>query len=79
MCTQQQNLFNSKISSKNTSGVKGVHWHKQLNKWRAEIKINGKKISLGCYYDLEEAKKARELAEEKYQGKFAYRNRKERV
>lgn len=38
----------------------GVGWHKQRQKWRARIKVNGKDISLGLYKDKQEAIKARQ-------------------
>jgi hypothetical protein len=55
--TQMQNSQNSKLSSKNTSGCKGVC--KVKNKWRATIQINGIKIHLGYFETIEEAKIAR--------------------
>ena len=40
--SQQQNIFNSSLSKKNTSGIKGVVWTKKINKWRAIIQFNKK-------------------------------------
>jgi hypothetical protein len=37
----------------NRTRAKGYSWNKQAKKWHAEIKLNHKKIYLGCY-DLEE-------------------------
>jgi hypothetical protein len=48
------------------SGVKGVVWDKENNKWRAQIGLQGKHIHLGRYSDLEEAIRVRKEAEEKY-------------
>ncbi len=56
----QENSFNSSLSSKNTSGIKGVSFCKDKNKWRARIEINGKEIHLGLYNNLEDAKNARQ-------------------
>ena len=47
-------------------GVRGVSWHKARRLWQARISVQGKKISLGYYHDIDDAKKARESAEEKY-------------
>lgn len=69
-----QNAMNYKIPSNNTSGVRGVIFDKACNKWRAEIKINGKSIYLGRYIQLEAAIAARKEAEEKYFGEYSYDN-----
>jgi hypothetical protein len=58
-CTNQQNQFNSLLSKRNTSGIRGVTWEK--NKWRARLEYNGKKIHLGYFDDINDAKLARQL------------------
>lgn len=50
----------------NTTGVKGVSFNKRRGTYVAEIMIRRKKIYLGEFHSLEEAKKARQRAEEKY-------------
>ncbi|MCM3130927.1 MULTISPECIES: AP2 domain-containing protein [unclassified Paenibacillus] len=50
----------------NTSGERGVYWHKQRKKWVATIKVDGKTTYLGCFLDIKEAALARKEAEEKY-------------
>lgn len=60
------NAFNSKMRCTNNSGVTGVWYRKDTNKWCAEIKKNYKKIALGCYETIEEATEARRKAEEVY-------------
>ena len=63
----QLNAINSKkLPKNNTSGVRGVYWDKQTQKWRALIEFQGKKICLGRYKDMKEAIVARKAAEEKY-------------
>jgi hypothetical protein len=52
--------------SDNTSGVTGVWWHKQIGKWSAEIMVDGKKKSLGCFHNIDDAAKARTKAINKY-------------
>jgi len=52
--------------SDNTSGVKGVSWHKQTSKWRADIWIGNKCKYLGLYATLKEAAEARNAAIKKY-------------
>jgi hypothetical protein len=64
------NFLKAKISSVNTSGVKGVHFSLQHSKrpsnkpWCANITSSGKRIFLGCFATLEEATLAREKAED---------------
>ena len=53
--TSQENNRNSKLSSKNTSGTKGVYLNKKLMKWTAQITINGKAINLGSFINKEDA------------------------
>ena len=62
----QQNAFNSKIPSNNTSGIKGVYWDKARNKWHSQIMVNQKMIYLGRFNDLKEAVRSREKAEANY-------------
>ena len=50
--------------SNNTSGHKGIHWHKRRNEWRARIQIKGKRYELGSFKRLQDAIEARELAEQ---------------
>ncbi len=58
--TSQENNFNSSMNCKNTSGVKGVRFHKRDNRWRAELTYNRKLINIGSFLTKEEAIKARQ-------------------
>jgi hypothetical protein len=69
--TQAENNENAKMRDDNTSGHKGVTWHKQLKKWHARIRHEGKRIHLGLFTDLEEAAKAYREAALKYHKEFA--------
>lgn len=60
------NSMNLSQHKSNTSGVSGVAWHKQRNKWRAFIMVDYKQISLGLFTEFEDAVKARKEAEQKY-------------
>lgn len=64
--TKQDNMKNKSVYKSNTSGVKGVKWNKNINKWQVQINHNGKRIHLGVFKDFEDAKQARLKAEEKY-------------
>ena len=56
--SHQQNMFNMKKKSTNKSGVKGVHFDKRCNKWRAQTSINKKRVHLGLFDTIESAEKA---------------------
>jgi hypothetical protein len=55
LCTFRENHYNRKIPSHNKSGFKGVSWHKQKQKWVAQIKIEGRNKFLGFFDDPLEA------------------------
>jgi hypothetical protein len=57
--TTKENSMNIGIAKSNISGVKGVHYYKRSNKWRASVRIDGIRIHIGSYATLEEAKQAR--------------------
>jgi hypothetical protein len=60
--------FNKNLFCTNSSGVTGVSWCKEKNKWTAQIGFKGKTYHLGRYDSFEEAVKAREDGEIKYYG-----------
>jgi hypothetical protein len=64
--TRQEQNRNQGKSKNNKSGVKGVSWNKNTNRWRATIRINGRQLHLGLFDDLENAARAREAAELKH-------------
>lgn len=69
--TNSQNGKNLKLSARNTSGVTGVTFDKQTQKWRASIKVDGKDINLKRWASFEDAVSARKAAEQKYFGNWA--------
>lgn len=60
---QKLNCRNTSRSRRNTSGVTGVTWHDQRQKWTAQITIDGVTKHLGLFADLSDATKARRAAE----------------
>lgn len=74
LVTCTQNAINRKKQSNNTSGITGVYWNKNMQKWYAEIKFDKKRVFLGYYANFEDAVKARKEAEEKYFGEYSYEN-----
>ena len=65
LSSRQCNIRNSKISTRNISGVVGVNKDPR-DKWRAQIKITEKKVFLGRFVDFIDAVRARWAAEVKY-------------
>lgn len=72
--TCQENNFNRNTSKNNTSGCKGVSWHKRDQKWQVRIMINSKRIHLGYFDDIKDAARAYNQAAKKHFGKFARLN-----
>lgn len=64
--THQENIKNSAIPKNNTSGKIGVSWHKPLKKWRSQIRVDGKAIYLGVFFEFDDAVAARKKADIKY-------------
>ncbi len=74
LCTKQQNEFNSKIRSDNTSGYRGVCLYRN-GKFRAYLTKDGKQYNLGCNFDTPEAAaKAYNSFAVKMYGEFARLN-----
>jgi len=65
-----QNNMNKGKQSNNTSGFKGVSWHKLRNKWRSDIRVDGKRFNLGNYDCIAAASFAYQIASDKYHGEF---------
>jgi len=78
LATRAQNGRNLSLSCVNTSGILGVTFDKERNKWSAQIKVNGKNINLGRFINLADAAACREAAEQKYFGEFAAKKSNER-
>jgi hypothetical protein len=61
--THGENAKNRRLSSNNRSGINGVCWSKASRKWVANISINGARIHLGTFADIEKAHAVRRVAE----------------
>lgn len=73
-CTQTLNNANSKLRRSNTSGYKGVVWHKKDTKWQAQLTKHNKLHYLGQFTDKIEAAKAYNRAAIQHFGEFAVLN-----
>lgn len=74
ICTHSQNQMNKGVGRNNSSGFKGVYWHKKANKWMAYVIKNKKHIHLGLFDNLKKAALAYNQAATKYHGEFARLN-----
>ncbi len=72
--TKSQNQMNKVLLSNNTSGVKGVYWNKEKEKWHAQITVNNKRINLGYFNILQDAADVRKQAEIEYFGEYNLKN-----
>lgn len=69
--THAQNQENGRIYKTNTSGYKGVSWHKRDKVWSAAISVDNRQVFLGNFVNKEDAVKAYNAAALKFHGEFA--------
>lgn len=48
-CTRSENNHNRGMNKNNSSGYKGVYWHKGAKKWLAQIMLDRKRINVGLF------------------------------
>jgi len=70
-CTQQQNTFNQKISSNNTSGFKGVSWVSKSKKWYVTVAGHKPNAHVGSFDSLEEAASVAKRVQAEVHGVYA--------
>jgi hypothetical protein len=63
-------MHNSKVPKNNTSGHKGIFWHKASGKWEVRIRLNGKLQNFGLHEKLEDAIEVAIAARKKLHGEF---------
>lgn len=75
LVTNSQNQMNSKLSTRNKSGFKGVYWHEGNKRWAAVVGLNkeGKQYMkhLGMFRIKEDAANAYKRAAREHFGEFA--------
>jgi hypothetical protein len=71
-CSRAENARNRKMHENNRCGTKGVYADitKKVTRYRAQIRVDGKKISLGSFPSLIDAEHAYKVASAKYHGNF---------
>ena len=71
IANKSQNGYNSATRKNNTTGVMGVCWKQDKQKWKSYIVTKGKQLHIGYYTDFCEAVKARLEKEKEVCGTFA--------
>lgn len=56
--TKQNNEHLRGPNSRSKSGVRGVHWHRQTNRWQAQLSHHGRSIHVGYFDTISEAEDA---------------------
>lgn len=65
-----ENSYNIKAHKDSSTGIKGIYFNKANNNYRAQIRYNGKTISLGSFKTPEEASLAYNIKAKEIHGEF---------
>lgn len=68
--THQNNVKNRILNADNTSGVKGVTWHKKNKRWTAQLNVDGVRMYLGSFTDRGAAADAMRAKRAELHGEF---------
>ena len=71
LADKHQNGCNRGPKRNNSTGLKGVVFHKKIGRYAGRIQVKGKQYHLGCFATAEEAHAAYCDAAVKYHGEFA--------
>jgi hypothetical protein len=71
ICDKSGNMRNRGAQRNSASGIKGVNWSEERQRWVAAIKYGGKQRGLGRFKTVDEAREAYRDAAEKHHGEFA--------
>tara|TARA_R110002153_G_scaffold274242_1_gene447881 strand:+ start:4135 stop:4647 length:513 start_codon:yes stop_codon:yes gene_type:complete len=72
--TRSENMRNTRSSKNSTSKYLGVHFDRNLGKWRSRIYIKDKSVHLGCFSDEIDAARSYDVAAVDSFGEFANLN-----
>jgi len=59
--TRGENAINTGPKSNSKSGLRGIYWRPDTDKWAVQITRNKKTVTVGCFDELEDAHTARDL------------------
>lgn len=65
------NMHNTAVSKRNTSGYRGVSWHKKASKWQVHLTVNKVPVFRGLFNCPTEAHLAYQENAAKYLGEYA--------
>ena len=68
--SSSENGRNTSAYRNNTSGYKGVSWHKRIGKWGSAIRLYGRVRHLGYFTEIEDAAAAYAAASKELHGEF---------
>jgi hypothetical protein len=71
LATNGENICNSRLRRDNRSGVKGVIWEADRERWLAYITVNGRNTKIGRFESLAKAKGAIIAARIRLHGEFS--------
>lgn len=74
VCLHKENLRNHTPHAGVTSPFLGVNWEPRYNKWRAQIRVNGKKTHIGHFDNEDDAARAYDAAARIHHSEFANLN-----
>jgi hypothetical protein len=70
LANNEQNAFNAKLRTDNTSGFKNVCWNRTFKKWQVSLSINKKQTTIGYFDDIELADLVATEARNKHHKEF---------
>jgi hypothetical protein len=71
LATRSQNCINRRIHSNNTTGYKGVYWHKRDAVWYVRVSVENVGRHLGNFDTFEDAVACRDKWVAEHHGEFA--------